>query len=112
MLTLLKHAYSTRLKSSKLAKMSAFVTVDKLLQGSLTEGEGRFSAIDLLARTRLDQLIFILEILFTFFKASYLNKEVNSTEPSPSVSVPWLLECLPMADLSSLVSCLQVRQEA
>jgi hypothetical protein len=30
----------------------------------------------------------ILKIIFTFYKTSYLNEEVNCTEPSPSVSVP------------------------
>jgi hypothetical protein len=25
-----------------------------------------------------------------FYKTSYLNEEVNCTEPSPSVSVPWI----------------------
>jgi hypothetical protein len=41
-------------------------------QGTLTE-EGRLSTVDLLALTSLDQLIFILKMLFTFFKTSYLN---------------------------------------
>jgi hypothetical protein len=37
----------------------------------------------------LDQLLLILKTLFTFFyKTSYPN-EVNRSEPSPSVSVPW-----------------------
>ncbi len=32
----------------------------------------------------------MLKILFYFFyKASYLNEEVNCTKPSPSVSIPW-----------------------
>ncbi len=29
-----------------------------------------------------------MQTLFTFYKTSYLNEEVNRTEPSPSVSVP------------------------
>jgi hypothetical protein len=29
-------------------------------------------------------------MLFTWYKASYPNEEVNCTQPSPSVSVPWL----------------------
>jgi hypothetical protein len=42
-----------------------------------------------LVLTSLDQLIFIMKIFFTFVcKTSYLNKEVNRTEPFPSVSVP------------------------
>jgi hypothetical protein len=50
---------------------------------------GRLNTIDLLLLTSLDQLIFMLKILFQFFyKTSYLNEEVNCTEPSPSVSIP------------------------
>jgi hypothetical protein len=47
---------------------------------------GRLSTVDL---TSLDQLVFILKILFSFFyKTSYLNEEVNSAEPSSLVSIP------------------------
>jgi hypothetical protein len=39
--------------------------------------------------TSLDQLLFILKIIFTFFhKTSYLNEELNCTEPFLSVSIP------------------------
>jgi hypothetical protein len=41
-------------------------------------------------RICLDQLLLIQQTLFTFYKTSYLNEEVNRTEPSPSVSVPCL----------------------
>ncbi len=44
--------------------------------------------VDLLVLTSLDQLNFILKIIFTFFDEEV--KEVNCTESSPSVSVPWL----------------------
>ncbi len=38
----------------------------------------RLSTVDLLVLTSLDQLVFILKILFSFFyKTSYLNEEVN-----------------------------------
>ncbi len=41
--------------------------------------------VDLIELTSLLQLIFILTILFNFFsKLSYLNEEVNCTDPSPS----------------------------
>jgi hypothetical protein len=51
----------------------------------------RFSTVVLRELNSLDQFIYILNILFTFFtKTSYLNEEVNYTEPSPSVSVPCL----------------------
>jgi hypothetical protein len=36
------------------------------------------------------QLLFILKILLTFYKISYLNEEINCTGPSPSVSIPCL----------------------
>ncbi len=51
--------------------------------------KGIRSTIYLLVQTSLDQLLFILKILFIFLK-KYLNEEVNCTNPSPSVSIPWL----------------------
>jgi len=48
-----------------------------------------FIRVDLLVLTSLDYLLFIWNILFTFFyKTSYLIAEVNCTDPSPSVSIP------------------------
>jgi hypothetical protein len=44
---------------------------------------GRLSTVDLLVLTSLDQFFDLL-----FYKTSYLNEEVNCTEPSLSVSVP------------------------
>jgi hypothetical protein len=49
---------------------------------------GRLSTVDPLVLTSLDQPLLILKMSL-FYKASYLNNEVNRTEPSPSVSVPW-----------------------
>ncbi len=61
-----------------------------LQQGSLTKG-GKLSSVDLFVLTSLEQVIFILKIIFTSFcKTSYLNQEVNCTEPSPSVWLPWI----------------------
>ncbi len=40
--------------------------------------------------------------MYLFNKTSYLNEEVNCTEPSPSVSIPWLVF------LSSIVPPLQI----
>jgi len=56
----------------------------------------RLSAVDLLVLISLDLLLLILKRWFTFLQTSYLNEEVNRTEPSPSVSVPWIntLGCL------------------
>jgi hypothetical protein len=52
---------------------------------------GRLCKADSLALTSLDQFILIFKIQFTFFaKTRYLNKEVNCTEPSPSVIIPCL----------------------
>ncbi len=53
---------------------------------------GRPGTVGLPVQTTLVQLLFISKILFTFFhKTSYLNEEVDCTEPSLSVSVPWFL---------------------
>jgi hypothetical protein len=43
---------------------------------------GRLSKVDILL---LDKLLFVSNIVFTFHKTSCLNKEVNCTEPSPSI---------------------------
>ncbi len=45
----------------------------------------RLSAISLLVLTSLDLKLVVL----IFYKTSYLNEEVNCTEHSHSVSVPW-----------------------
>jgi len=72
-------------------------------QGTLSEGEGSGTA-DLQVLTSLDKLIFRLKIVFTFFyKTSYLNEEVNCTEPSPSVSIPWFTASLAAVKLSSKI---------
>jgi hypothetical protein len=57
------------------------------VQGSLTEGD----TVDLLVLTSLDQFVF-KNIIFLFYKTSYLNEEANGTEPSPSVSIPWFVQ--------------------
>ncbi len=54
-----------------------------------TNWRGRIGTVDLLVLTCLDQLLLILSIIFTFLM-SYHNEEVICTEPSHSVSVPWL----------------------
>ncbi len=50
---------------------------------------GKLSTIDLLELSCLGQLLLILQTLFASLQNSYLNKEVNGTEPSPSVGIPW-----------------------
>jgi hypothetical protein len=60
-----------------------------LLQPGKPYWRERFNTVGLLVLTSLDQLLFTLKILFSFFyKTSYLNEEVNCTELFPSVSVP------------------------
>ncbi len=56
---------------------------------------GRLSTFCLFVLSSLDQLIFILKIYLHFYKTSYLNEEVNCTEFSPSVSVPWVILLAP-----------------
>ncbi len=54
---------------------------------------GRLSTVDILVLTSLDQLLFIVKILFT-----YVTKQASLVgRPSPLVSVPWLLVSLPGA---------------
>ncbi len=51
--------------------------------------KGRHSTVDLLALTRLDQLLWMKRTLFNFYyKTRYVNEEVNRTEPSLSGSIP------------------------
>ncbi len=53
----------------------------------LLKGKAQYR-ITLLPLISLDQLIFKAKMLFTFFyKTSYLNEEVNCTEPFPLVGV-------------------------
>jgi len=58
--------------------------------------KGRVSTVDLLVLTNLDRLLFWWKYYLMCSKASYINEEVNCTEPFPSVSVPWpkLLPCI------------------
>jgi hypothetical protein len=56
-------------------------------QGTLTEGEDQYygpPCTNLFRPAAFD----IAKIIY-FFQISYLNEEVNCTEPSPSVSVLW-----------------------
>jgi len=45
--------------------------------------------IGLLVLTSLDQLLLFKKDFLLFYKTIYPNEEVNRTELSPSVSVPW-----------------------
>jgi hypothetical protein len=53
------------------------------------ELRGRISAVDLLVQTNSDEVVSILKMdHFPFFQTKYVIKEVDSTEPSPSVRIP------------------------
>jgi hypothetical protein len=70
---------------------SSKMVLDQMpLQGSLTEGKG---SVQLTSLYRLVRISFFLcwKYYLPFYKTSYLNEEVNRTEPSGSVSVPWQL---------------------
>jgi hypothetical protein len=69
--------------------------IAKLVSGWFKAGNpywrGRLGTVHLIVLTSLDNLIYILKILFTFAKkTSYLNEEVNCTDPSLAVSIPCL----------------------
>jgi hypothetical protein len=49
---------------------------------------GRLSTVELLVLTSFSAHFYIENIIFLFTKTSYLNEEVNCTEPAPSVSIP------------------------
>jgi hypothetical protein len=61
--------------------------LDVYIQGSLTEREG---SVQLASLYLVDYISSFLNgnIIFLFDKTSYLNEEVNCTEPSPSVRIP------------------------
>ncbi len=61
-----------------------------LCHGSLTEGEGSVQLTSLYFLFEISSLLYWKLYLPFFTRTSYLNEEVNCTEPSPSVSVPWL----------------------
>ncbi len=51
------------------------------------------STVDLLVLISLYQLVLVENIINLLNKTNYLNEEVNGTEPSLSVSVPWYFTC-------------------
>jgi hypothetical protein len=65
--------------------------IDYLLLVTNRQQYARLSTVDLLVLTSLDQLHFIFKIFFSLcYKTNYLHEEVNCTETSSSVSVPWI----------------------
>ncbi len=60
-----------------------------LSQGTLTEGEGSVQLTSFYWRALISCFWYWKNMWFLhFYKTSYLNKEVNHAEPSPSVRVP------------------------
>ena len=56
----------------------------------------RLSTVDLRCTKDFKSALFYIEnIIYIFYKTSYLDEEVNRTEPSPSVSIPWLSDFWP-----------------
>jgi hypothetical protein len=71
------------------------------LQGTLTEGEGP---------VLLTTLYYLRPAAFDYvLQTSFLRQEANSTEPSPSVSVPWCLSFSVSVCLTVYISvCLSI----
>jgi hypothetical protein len=46
--------------------------------------------VDLLVLSNIDQILFTMNILFTFLQTSYLNEEVICRDPFPEASIPWI----------------------
>ncbi len=57
------------------------------------------STLDLLVLANIDQLLLILQTLFTFCKKSCLNEEVKRTKPFPSLVFPGNSTKIPFIDL-------------
>jgi hypothetical protein len=51
---------------------------------------GRLSTVDFLVLTSIDELLLIMKRYLLFYRTGKLNEEVNRTEPSPSVMLPWI----------------------
>jgi hypothetical protein len=64
------------------------VTAVPLAPGN-SYSRGRISTIDLLVLNKSELILVLKMYFFPFYKTSYLNKEVNRTEPFPILRVPW-----------------------
>jgi hypothetical protein len=58
-------------------------------QRSLTEGEGSVQLTSLSLLVKISCFSY-WSYIFPFLQTTYLNEEVNRTQPSPSVRVPWI----------------------
>ncbi len=71
--------------------ISLFTTdLQRLPSAWNTYKRGRIRTVDVLAVTSSYHPLFILKLYFSLHKTTYLNEEVNRTEPSPSLRVPSL----------------------
>ena len=56
---------------------------------SYNSDKNELSTVDLFVLASLDQLLLDWNYYLPLHKTTYLNEEVNCTEPSPSVSIQW-----------------------
>ncbi len=77
----------TNSENSYLLKLWSQNCFNKAGQGK-SYWRGRLSTFQLLVLTSLDQLLFY-KLYLPFYNITYLNEEVNCTELSQSVSIPW-----------------------
>jgi hypothetical protein len=63
---------------------------NEIIQGSLTEGEG---SVQLTSLYQFRSAAFHIENIniYLYYKTRCLNEEVNCTESSPSVRLPWII---------------------
>jgi len=88
----INHVKSYMAKDPWACTIKLFTLVIHFLLSGNPYWRGMINTVDLLELTSWYQLLFTLTILFTFItkQTSYLNEEVDCTEPSPSVSIPCL----------------------
>jgi hypothetical protein len=61
----------------------------------------RLGTVDLLVLTSFRSAVLYIQSIITLcYKTSYINEEINCTEPSPLVSVPWPIQILTRPDQS------------
>jgi hypothetical protein len=87
---------------SKLVRLPLSATSTLVLnQGILTKGEGSVQLTSLFLSVKISCFP-DWNFIFIFYKTTYLNEEVNCTEPSPSVGVPSLTFKVSLQEWSSL----------
>jgi len=61
------------------------------IEGNQTNIRDRFCMEPLMKEKAIDVQISYFLFIFFLYKTSHLNKEVKHAEPTPLVSVPWIL---------------------